>query len=355
MHKRKILFLGETYRADAITWMNGLKEFGGFEIFTWELLNAGTGIKKANRALEIISRLRELKQKIKSLKPDLIIAERVTSYGFIAALFHKYAPVIIAQQGITDIFPVKGITVSLKKRMQRYAFKHATLIHAWGLAMTPSMLLQGAQPEKILVLAKGVDLRKFDFKPTLVDGKLRAIVTRSLAIDYRHETILAAFEILKIKGFPFELIIIGDGPLKDDLMQSAINKNIQQEVIFTGRINNTQLPQYLANSDLYVSMPCSEGVSTSLFEAMASGCYPIVSNLPGNRAWITNEVNGHLINVDDVANLAKALEWYAANRKSLLSTLMRNREIIEQQSSYQKNMATICKKYHQIIDISTCA
>ena len=355
MHKRKILFLGETYRADAITWMKGLQEFGGFEIFTWELYNAGTGLKKANRAFEIIARLKELKQKIISLKPDLIIAERVTSYGFIAALFHKYAPVIIAQQGITDIFPAKGITVALKKRMQRYAFKHATLIHAWGMAMTPSMLLQGAQPEKILVLAKGVDLRKFDFKPTLVDDKIRAVVTRSLAVDYRHETILAAFRILKKKGLSFELIIVGDGPLKENLIQSAIDKNIQQEVIFTGRIDNNQLPQYLANSDLYVSMPCSEGVSTSLFEAMASGCYPIVSNLPGNRAWITNEVNGHLINVDDAANLAGALEWYAIHRKTLLNTLMSNRETVEQQCSYQKNMANICKKYHQIIDSSSCA
>ena len=37
MAKKKILFLGETYRSDAITWMNGLKEFGAFEIITWEL------------------------------------------------------------------------------------------------------------------------------------------------------------------------------------------------------------------------------------------------------------------------------------------------------------------------------
>ena len=42
MEKRKILFLGETYRADAITWMNGLKEFGDFEIITWELKTPNT-------------------------------------------------------------------------------------------------------------------------------------------------------------------------------------------------------------------------------------------------------------------------------------------------------------------------
>ena len=42
--KRSILFLGETYRADAITWMNGLKEFGDFEIITWELKTSNSGI-----------------------------------------------------------------------------------------------------------------------------------------------------------------------------------------------------------------------------------------------------------------------------------------------------------------------
>ena len=51
MKKRKILFLGESYRADAITWMNGLKEFGDFEIITWELQNSNKGIK--NRILRI--------------------------------------------------------------------------------------------------------------------------------------------------------------------------------------------------------------------------------------------------------------------------------------------------------------
>jgi hypothetical protein len=34
--KRKKYFL-ESYRADALTWTNGLKEFGDFEIITWEL------------------------------------------------------------------------------------------------------------------------------------------------------------------------------------------------------------------------------------------------------------------------------------------------------------------------------
>ncbi|CAN5668762.1 glycosyltransferase [soil metagenome] len=347
--KKKILFLGETYRADAITWMNGLKEFGPFEIYTWELTQTGTGVKKFKRALEAISKLRQLRKYIKELKPDLIIAERVTSYGFIGTLFHKYAKVVIAQQGITDIFPPTGPSVRIKKLMQRYAFKHAKLIHAWGEVMTKSMFERGASPDKVMVMAKGINLRNYQFEPQIKDEKIRAIVTRSLGNDYRHETILAAFEIIRNQQIPFELIIIGDGPLREQLKQSVINKNIDDAVIFAGRIPNTDLPRYLSNSDLYISMPCSEGVSASLFEAMSAGCYPIVTDLPGNRAWITDADNGRLIKVDDVHQLASAIKWYSENRYELKDVLMKNRATVEQKASYEKNMQLICDKYLDII------
>lgn len=347
--KYKILFLGETYRADAITWMKGLEEFCSFELHTWELSVGGTGLKKIKRAFEIATRLRELKMEIISLKPDLIIAERVTSYGFIGALFHKYAPVIIAQQGITDIYPPNSISIIFKKVMQRYAFKHASLIHAWGEIMTYSMLKYGTELNKIMVMPKGIDLREYHFTPQLIDQHIRAIVTRSLTKDYRHETILRAFEIISQRKIPFIVTIVGDGVLRKELVQSAEDKNINKEVIFAGRIDNRLLPHYLADSDLYISMPTTEGVSASLFEAMAAGCYPIVSDLPGNRAWITNGINGRLIPVDDAYALAEAIEWYFKNRQDLQHVLVYNRNLVEEKASFQKNMKIICDRYMNII------
>jgi hypothetical protein len=53
MPRKKILFLGETYRQDAITWMNGLKEFGDFEMLTWELKTPNNGaLNRLKRILE---------------------------------------------------------------------------------------------------------------------------------------------------------------------------------------------------------------------------------------------------------------------------------------------------------------
>ena len=105
MKKRKILFLGESYRADAITWMNGLKEFGDFEIITWELQTSNKGIKnRILRITEFLLAIFKIKEIIKSEKPDMVIAERTTSYGFLAALT-GIQPIAIAQQGITDLWP----------------------------------------------------------------------------------------------------------------------------------------------------------------------------------------------------------------------------------------------------------
>jgi len=139
MTKRKILFLGETYRADAITWMNGLKEFGDFEILTWELKTSNhTFFSRCLRLFEFTTGLYQVKKIIKRHQPDMVIAERTTSYGFLAAIL-DFKPIAIAQQGRTDLWPEKSILLPLKKMTQHYAFKKADLIHAWGPVMTISM------------------------------------------------------------------------------------------------------------------------------------------------------------------------------------------------------------------------
>ena len=137
--KKKILFLGESYRSDAITWMNGLKEFGDFEIITWELKTESNGIfKRTLRLSEYFLALLQIKKIIKKTQPDMVIAERTTSYGFLAAL-SGVKPVAIAQQGRTDLWPANSVLLPLKKILQKYAFEKADLIHAWGPVMTISM------------------------------------------------------------------------------------------------------------------------------------------------------------------------------------------------------------------------
>ncbi|TRX04631.1 glycosyltransferase [Flavobacterium gawalongense] len=353
MKKKKILFLGESYRADAITWMNGLREFGDFEIITWELKTSNNNLK--NRILRIFEfelaffRIRKI---IKLHKPDMVIAERTTSYGFLAALC-GVKPVAIAQQGRTDLWPEKSILLPLKKLIQHYAFQKADLIHAWGPVMTISMIKANVDMNKVLVLPKGINLEKFGNKNNANPEKISAIVTRSLLPEYRHAIILKSFAILNQKGIDFVLTIIGEGTQLSTLKDLSKKLNIENKVNFTGRIPNTALPKLLQKSNIYISMPITEGVSASLFEAMATNCYPIVTDIPGNQSWIKHRENGQLVTVDDFEMLAEELIWAFENSEYRNNVVLKNRKFVEQNADYNINMKIIANKYHELINTNS--
>lgn len=353
MKKRKILFLGESYRADAITWTNGLKEFGDFEIISWELKSpSNSAYNQLMRILEFKLAPFKIKKIVKLHQPDMVIAERTTSYGFLAAL-SGVKPIAIAQQGRTDLWPENSPFLPLKKVLQSYAFKKATLIHAWGPVMTISMAKANVDMDKVLVLPKGIDLTKFINRNSANPDKISAIVTRSLMPEYSHDVILKAFAILHNKGIDFSLTIVGDGTQLAVLQHLARKLKIENKVLFTGRIPNTQLPKLLQAANYYISMPITEGVSASLFEAMASHCYPIVTDIPGNQSWIRHRINGQLIALDDSTLLAKELLWSFENKAHRAEAVLINRKFIENNADYNINMKIIAHKYHELINANS--
>ncbi|MCR4031035.1 MULTISPECIES: glycosyltransferase [Flavobacterium] len=344
--KRKILFLGESYRADAITWMKGLKEFGDFDIITWELQTPNTS--RFKRILEYFFAPITIRKIIKKEKPDMVIAERTTSYGFLAAISGSKT-IAIAQQGRTDLWPEDSALYLYKKIIQKYAFKKAHLIHAWGPVMAIHMKETGVDMNKVVILPKGIDLSLFT-PSTNNSNKIEAIVTRSLQPEYRHDSILKAFGILNQKGIDFSLTIVGDGTRLQFLKDLTKELQLENKVIFTGRIPNTELPKLLQQSNIYISMPITEGVSASLFEAMACNCFPVVSDIPGNQSWITHRENGQLVGIDNIEMLAEELVWSFENPEIRNQAIIQNRKFVEENANYDLNMKIISQKYHELLN-----
>ncbi len=348
--KPRILFLGETYRADAITWMNGIREFGDFEIVTWELKTPNTGFfNRLGRIIEYTGAIFNIKKLVKTYQPDMVIAERTTSYGFLAAL-SGVKPAAIAQQGISDLWPEDSLLIPFKRSLQKYAIKKASLIHAWGIAMTYSMKEANVDMSKVMVLPKGIDLTKFKKSSAQESQLIKAIVTRSLQPEYRHKIILQAFQILDLKGIDFTLTIVGDGGQLIALKKLAKVLRIESKVVFTGRIPNEELPKLLDQSNFYISMPTTEGVSASLFEAMATECYPIVSDVLGNQCQITHRENGQLVRVDDEKMLANEILWAYENPEYREQVIAKNKTFVTEKANYHINMKLIADRYHELIN-----
>ena len=352
MSKKRILFFGETYRADAITWMNGLREFGDFEIVTWELKTSNKGFDRIIRLFELAKAILTIKSIVKKFNPDMVIAERTTSYGYLAAI-SGLKPMAIAQQGITDLWPLNSPLYILKKRLQNYAFKKADLIHAWGNSMAEHMKESNVDMDKVMILPKGINLDFFEFNDASDGTLINAVVTRSLEPEYKHDLILKAFSIVKQKNIPFKLTIIGDGTELKKLKWLAKELKIDNEVNFVGRINNNDIPKFLQQANFYISTPTTEGVSASLFEAMASGCLPIVSDLPGNRCWIQQKENGILVTIENEFKLAEEIEWAFKNTDFTKKAIVENRKFVEENTNYRINMKKIAFTYHDLIEIKS--
>jgi glycosyltransferase involved in cell wall biosynthesis len=340
----KILFLGETYRADAQTWIKGIEGASGFKIQTKELPKTGSRISRTFQAVGFFINLYFSKEKY-----DITLAERATSYGFFSLLVNSKIRVV-AQQGITDAFPEIGFAGWYKRILQRAIYTKADLIHAWGFVMTYAMLESGAPPSRIMVLPKGLNLDKFKFFGETKEREFTAIVTRSLFDIYRHEEVLEAIFILKNQGILLNCIMIGTGNKEETLKEKTLELGLQAQIKWTGRIANDELPKYLSQAQIYIAVPETEGVSASLFEAMACGCFPIVTDLPANRAFISPGENGLLVSVGRPDLLAKQIARYLMNSNSFSKGISENRAFIELNCDLKRNMSFFYQTYQTLVN-----
>ncbi len=342
----RILFLGETYRADAQTWIRGIERVSGLKLDTLEVQSTTS---RGGRILKFFSFGLQILLSNFSRSYDLVLAERATSYGFFS-LFVRTKKRIVAQQGITDAWPETGFSGMYKRFLQKLVYQKVDLIHAWGEVMVKAMLDSGALPAKILVMPKGMDLSVYHFVPMEQRETSQAIVTRSLSPVYHHQDILQAVFLLKQKEISVHLTLVGDGSCKETIEQQAKNLGIDNQVRFLGRIPNSSLPSFLQGAAMYLSVPETEGVSASLFEAMASGCFPIVTDLEGTRPFIQHGKNGLLVPVNNPQKLADSMELFLTNSDSFSQAVRDNRTYIEAHVDLEKNMDLIWKRYLQLFN-----
>ena len=104
------------------------------------------------------------------------------------------------------------------------------------------------------------------------------------------------------------LVIVGNGPEENNLKIYA--KSINANVTFIGTLNNSEVRDVLCQSKIFMLLSDHEGMSFALLEAMAAGLAPVVSNITGNTAVVSNTFNGlvvdhtnHEATVEAVTNL----------------------------------------------------
>ena len=134
------------------------------------------------------------------------------------------------------------------------------------------------------------------------------ISTRTLREEiYNIPQLLHAMKIVAARDPRVRCTLAGDGPDRARLEALACELGLANCVTFTGWASPERLAAELHRHRVYVSTARVDGASVSLFEAMASGAFPVVADIAANREWIRDGENGRLFPLDDPEALAAAL------------------------------------------------
>jgi sugar transferase (PEP-CTERM/EpsH1 system associated) len=184
----------------------------------------------------------------------------------------------------------------------------------------------GVSPQKIVHIPNGVDTKKFHPKSGcaaneegISDTEWRhsldispdAVILGSIGrLDPVKDfpTLLTGFTEIRRQYPQAVLAIVGDGPMRADLVRTSNEYGLEHSVKWLGE--RRDIPALLRRFDLFVQTSAFEGMSNTILEAMATGLPIVATDTGGNSELVKNGQNGALIPVAGVSALVGAVGAY---------------------------------------------
>ena len=240
------------------------------------------------------------------LAPDLVWAHYATSGGLVAWLSGARGYALTVHG--SDL--LERSTHWLGRWVLRRSFSRSGLVNPVSAHMVGALRAMGIGADAIVPCSHGVATEHFPYQPHAPPpaGPLRLLCTRALVAGvYDIPTLLEAVARLKRKGTDVQCLLAATGPEEPALRAQVERLGLEQEVVFGGGYERSQLPALFRDHDLYVSTSRWDGMSISLLEAMASGIYPVVSDIPANESCLGERGGAMLFRPGDVDGLVDAI------------------------------------------------
>lgn len=156
-----------------------------------------------------------------------------------------------------------------------------------------------------------------------------------------HIFLLQAFRLVLKECKDTRLILIGDGPLGDELIKKSEEYGIRDKVRFLGFRDDVM--DLLSVTDVFVHPSLSEANSIAIMEAMAMGRPVIAANVGGNLELINDGNDGILVSAGDPEALAERIILLLKNRgfaaelgRNARSKIMAKFNVDQMVKSYEK-------------------
>ena len=211
-------------------------------------------------------------------------------------------------------------------------------LHEWKL---PS--------QRIKVIYNTVPLDKFKHipeKPIRSEWSGSPVIMNiaRLVPNKAQDMLIEAARIVLAKHPNAQFVLVGEGNERERLLHLIRSYGIEKQVVLTGLRHD--IPELLAQADLFVLSSRHEGLPLSAVEAMAAGRPVVVTDVGGNRELVTSGVNGLIMPSGDSVRFATALIEMIEQPERRLAYGRAAREFVSRQFAIQ----TIAEQYEELYE-----
>jgi len=172
----------------------------------------------------------------------------------------------------------------------------------------------GAVKTKIRVIPNGVEASRFNngrqpqLIPTGVSEDRKTILYVGRIVREKGIfTLLDAFEKLREQGKDVSLVLVGEGPLKEDLAKEVLRRKLNDRVKLAGFVDEKKLVSLYNSSDAFVLPSHYEPFGMVALEAMASRVPVVVSDVGGLSEIVEDGITGVKVPASNPSTLAEGI------------------------------------------------
>lgn len=332
---------------------------GGDDIFSEELRGNAVPVSELKHMKRPISPLndlfaiQELERRLKNFSPEIVAAHSAKA-GMITriACFKAKIPCVYTAHGWSYIAGSKGVSKQIFRTLERVlaplSGRIVTVCKAdFDFALTEKICSR----EKITTIHNGmpaVDSESIDSSSVPNADSPTIIMVARFEEPKDHETLIKALSDLK--DLPWNLQLVGDGPLTDQVKAMVAKHALDERVYFLGR--RQDIAALLANAEIFTLISDAEGFPMSILEAMRAGLPVISTNVGGTKESVIDRETGYVINPRDhvtlSARLRELLESPELRRKLGRKGLL----LFENEFTFENMASTTLALYQEILSES---
>lgn len=226
------------------------------------------------------------------------------------------------------------------KKLSYMTINNADKVIVIDEATKKLLIRNGVNAKHIVIIPPGVDTSKY-VPNAQKHSNFTAISSCMLISRKQVDKIIQSIYYAKQSIPDIKLLLLGEGPQRDNLEKLTKKLNLSKNIEFVGLVNNNEISAYYKKADVFLNMSSSEGFATISLEAISSGLPVISTSVGGFSETIHDGKNGFIIN-DDPELMAKKIVHLYNNPHELQTMKINSRKIAEDTHDWKR---VIIKKY----------